>query len=184
MRLGRLLGGSAGVAVVVATAALHAQKVTTDFDHAANFSQYHTFSITKLKASDQLVEQRLQDALQRDLAAKGLQMVPQGGDVAVTAVGSRTSQQEYTSFYDGLGGGGFGWRRGWGGGGFGESTTSVENIPVGTLVVDMYDPTSKRLLWRGTASDTLSTKPDKNTEKLNKAVEKMLKNFPPKVAAK
>lgn len=33
-------------------------------------------------------------------------------------------------------GGGWGWRRGWGGG-MGDSTTTVENTPVGTLVVDV-----------------------------------------------
>ena len=166
------------VASALFTAPLMAQKITTDYDHSANFSVFHTYSFNKLQASDPLVEGRLRDALTRDLTAKGLQRVETGGDLSISAVGSRGTQQEYTSFYDGLGGGGFGWRRGWGAGGFGETTTSVEQIPVGSLVVDMYDGNSKHLVWRGMASDTLSNNPDKNTKKLDKAVDKMLAKLP------
>jgi hypothetical protein len=36
------------------------------------------------------------------------------------------------------------------------------------------------LLWRGTSSDTLSDNPEKNTKKMDKGVEKMFKDFPPK----
>ncbi len=171
-----------------------AQKVSTDYDHSANFQQYHTFSIYKLQASNPLVEQRLRDDLTRDLTARGLQMVPQGGDLSITAIGSRGSQQEYNTFYDGLGGGGYGWGgRGFGrfggggfGGGFGGegiSDTSVINIPVGTLVVDVYDGSKHQLLFRGMASETLSSKEDKNSKKLQQSVDKIFAKYPTKGAA-
>jgi hypothetical protein len=87
-------------------------------------------------------------------------------------VGSAQNQQEYQTFYDGMGG----WRRG----GLGnEATTTVQNYKVGTLVLDMYDAKTKQLVWRGTASDTLSNNPQHNEKDLDKAVEKMLKKFPP-----
>jgi hypothetical protein len=76
-----------------------AQKVSTDYDHLAKFGNYHTFSIYKLQASSSLFEQRLRDDLTRTLTSKGLQLVPGGGDLAVTAIGSRKNQQEYNSFY-------------------------------------------------------------------------------------
>ena len=60
------------------------------------------------------------------------------------------------------------------------ATTTVENIPIGTLVVDMFDTPTKKLIWRGTATDALSDKPEKNEKKLEKAVEEMFKHFPPK----
>jgi hypothetical protein len=170
-------------AAVVANAG--AQRVSTDYDHQADFQRYHTFTIFKLQASNSLVEQRLRDALMRDLTSRGLQMVPQGGDLAVTAIGSRKSQQEYNTFYDGLGGG-FGWRgRGFGGGfgGNGITSTQVVNIPVGTLVVDLYDGSKHQLLFRGVASDTLSSKEEKNSKKLQKAVDKIFEKFPPKTAS-
>ena len=59
------------------------------------------------------------------------------------------------------------------------NTTTVEKIPVGTLVVDMYDCSSENLIWRGEAQDQLSDKPDKDTKKLDKAVAKMFAKFPP-----
>jgi hypothetical protein len=60
------------------------------------------------------------------------------------------------------------------------ATTTVENYKEGTLVVDMFDANTKKLLWRGNATDTLSDKSDKNIKKLDKSVEKMFKDFPPK----
>ncbi len=174
-----------GVTATLTSAPLHAQKVTTDYDHKADFSHYRTFSIYKLQASSPLVEQRLRDDLTRDLTARGLQMTPDGGDLAITAIGSRGDQKEYNTFYEGLGGGGYGWRgRGFGGfgggfGGDGLSDTSVINIPTGSLVVDAYD-SNHQLLFRGMAKDTLSNKEDKNTRKLSKAVDKIFKAFPVK----
>src|ERR1700691_6705846 len=149
-----------------------AQDVHTDYDHHANFERYHTYSWEKVHTSDPLWESRIKDAVDRDLQAKGWQKVDSGSDVALMAVGSSKNQQEYTTFYNGLGG----WR--WGG--FGETTTTVENYKVGTLVLDMYDAKRKQLIWRGAASDSLSDKPAKNEKNLEKAVDKMLKDFPPK----
>ncbi len=170
------------------SATVSAQQVTTDYDHKADFSRFHTFSIYKLQASSSLVEQRLRDDLTRDLTARGLQMTPDGGDLAITAVGSRGDQKEYNTFYEGLGGGGFGWRgRGFGGfgggfGGEGMTDTTVINVPTGSLVVDAYD-SNHQLLFRGMAMQTLSTKEDQNTKKLGKAVDKILKAFPLKAAS-
>jgi hypothetical protein len=166
----------------------NAQKVSTDYDHRANFGAFHTFSIYKLQASSTLFEQRLRDDLIRTLTSRGLQMVPEGGDLAIAAIGSRKNQQEYNSFYEGLGGGGFGWRgRGFGGfgGGFGDegvTNTQLINIPVGTLVIDMYDGPKHQLVFRGMASETLSGNEDKNSKKLEKSVEKILEKYPSKQA--
>jgi len=154
------------------TAIALCQDVHTDYDKHAMFGNFHTYSWEKVQTSDPLWESRIKDAVDRDLQAKGWQKVDSGSDVALMAVGSSKNQQEYTTFYNGLGG----WR--WGG--FGETTTTVENYKVGTLVLDMYDAKSKQLVWRGSASDSLSDKPDKNEKNLEKSVDKMLKDFPPK----
>jgi Domain of unknown function (DUF4136) len=152
-----------------------AQKVETDYDHSINFNQYHTYSWGLVHATDPLFEQRIRDAVDHDLQAKGWQLAPAGGDVTLTAVAVKRHQAEYTTFYNGLGGG---WRwHGWGGG---MATTTVENIPVGTLVVDIYDTASHRLVWRGLAHDQLSGKADKDTKKLEKAVDKLFDKFPPR----
>jgi hypothetical protein len=52
---------------------------------------------------------------------------------------------------------------------------------VGTLTVDLFDPKSKKLVWQGVATDTLSHKPEKRTKEFDKEIEKMFKDFPPAV---
>lgn len=157
------------MAVVCAVAA--AQDVKTDYDHHADFSQFHTYYWQKVKTSDPLWESRIQDAVNRELQAKGWQLVQSGGQVAVTAVGSARNQQEYQTFYNGMGG--------WGWGGFGETVTQPVNYPVGALVLDLYDTQNHQLIWRGIATDSLSTSPEKNEKKLEKSVNKMFDHFPP-----
>ena len=90
----------------------------------------------------------------------------------MTAAAFKKEKKEHSTFYDGLGG----WRwRGWGG----MSTTTKNSIPVGTLVIDIYGTASQGLLWRGLAYDQLSNNPEKDTKKLDKAVDKMFEKFPP-----
>jgi hypothetical protein len=160
------------LAVFTVSAIALAQEVKTDYDHHANFSQYHTYYWERVKTTDPLWENRIREAVDHALQAKGWQRVDNGGDIALTAVGSSHNEREYQTFYDGMGG----WR--WGG--FGETTTQVENYPVGSLVLDMYDAHNKQLVWRGVSSDSLSDNPEKNEKKLDKAVDKMLDHFPPK----
>ena len=149
----------------------YAQDVKTDYDHKANFERYHTYSWGKVQTHNPLWVNRIKEAVDKELQRKGWQEVPSGGDVVITAVGSSETQQEYQTFYDGLGG----WR--WGG--FGESTTTPVTYKVGTLVLDMYDAKNKQLIFRGTSEDTLAKNENKNEKKLEKAVEKMFKKFPP-----
>jgi len=63
--------------------------------------------------------------------------------------------------------------------GTGTATTTTSEYLVGTLVVDIFDAKSKALLFRGTASDEISDKPEKNIKKLGKVTDKMFKDFPP-----
>jgi hypothetical protein len=165
------------VAVLLLPVSGSAQKVETDYDHSANLTQYHTYTWGHVASSDPLFESRIRDAVDHALQAKGWRPAPEGADadVTVTAVAMEKNKKEYTTFYDGLGPG---WR--WHGWGTEMATTSVEDVPVGTLIVDLYDTSSKGLVWRGVARDTLSDKPEKNTEKLQKAVDKMFAKFPPR----
>jgi len=176
MNVQRSLYASVGVALLLATASF-AEQVKTDYDHSADFSQYKTYSWEKVQTPDPLWVGRTKDAVNAALAAKGWTQVDSGGQVAIVAVEMTKNQQTLNTFYDGFGGG-WGWRR-FGGGGFGEATTTTDTYKVGTLVVDLFDATSKKLVWRGSASDTLSDKSEKNIKNLNKSVQKMFDHFPP-----
>jgi hypothetical protein len=148
-----------------------AQQVKTDYDRNANFSQFKTYSWSNVKTRDPLLVDRIKNAVNSTLAAKGLTQVDSGGDLSVVAMEITRNQQTLNTFYDGFGG----WR--WGG--FGNTTTTTETYKVGTLVVDLFNTQSKELVWRGSSSDTLSSNSDKNIKILNKGVDKMFKHFPP-----
>ncbi len=171
------------LAAVLAGTGAQAQHVHTDYDHNAPFSDYHTFSIRKVQTVNPLDQQVLRDEIRSDLQYHGWHEVPSGGDIAVTVIGSQTEQKQYQSFYDGLGPG-FGWGGwgGWWGGGWGggDTTTTVRNIPIGTLVVDLYDTHTHNLVWRGMSNETETSSMNKNAGKLQKAVDEMFYKFPPK----
>src|ERR1700730_4641584 len=67
-------------------------KVMTDYNHAVDFSQYHTYSWVKVEAGDPLWPDRITHAVDSELSAKGWSMVPAGGDASVAAFGSTLSQ--------------------------------------------------------------------------------------------
>src|SRR5713101_7116989 len=161
------------------TVASFAQQVKTDYDHNANFGQYKTYSWEKVQTKDPLLVDRIKSAVNNALTAKGWTEVPSGGDVEVFAIETTRNQQTLDTFYNGFGGG-----RRWGFGGFGDATTTVETYKVGTLVVDLFDAKTEKLIWRSSSSDTLSDKADKNTKNLDKGVKKMFQHFPPAPSTK
>jgi hypothetical protein len=95
--------------------------------------------------------------------------------VVIVAIQTTEKQSSLQGFYNGMGGG-----LGWGGFRDGSINISEQDYQAGTLVIDMYDAKTKQLLRRGTAGGTLSDKADKNEKKLEKAVGKMFKDFPPR----
>lgn len=152
------------------------QHVKTDFDHQANFSQYKTYSWQEIKPANSLWDARIKDSVDTQLAAKGWTKVDADGDVAIVAIKATQTQRTLQTFYDGFGGG---WR--WRGfGGFGDATTTEQDYKEGTLIVDLYDAKTRQLIWRGSAESMLSDKAEKNEKNLEKGVEKMFKDFPPK----
>jgi hypothetical protein len=165
-----------GAFLMVLLGSAFGQHIQTDFDHQANFSRYKTYSWQEVKASNSLWDARIKEAVNAQLAAKGWTQVDNGADVAIVAIKTTQTEKTLQTFYDGFGGG---WR--WRGfGGFGESTTTEQDYKEGTLVVDMYDASTKQLIWRGSAEDMLSDKAEKNEKNLDKGVVKMFKSFPPR----
>jgi hypothetical protein len=172
MNAQRTIFASVGIMLLAASASF-AQQVKTDYDRSADFSKYTTYSWEKVQTQDPLLVDRIKQAVNAALAEKSLTPVESGGQVAIVAIEMTKNQQTLNTFYDGFGGG---WR--WGGG-FGNATTTVDNYKVGTLVVDLFDASTKKVIWRGSASDTLSDKSDKNIKNLDKGVQKMFEHFPP-----
>ena len=169
------------VAATLMGAAAFAQDVKTDYDKSADFGAIKTFAV-KIGTSwnNQISEKRITDEITETLVEKGWKQVDANPDALVLLHGATEKQKSLNTFYSGMGGyGGYGYR-GWGGmGGMGTATTTTSEYLVGTLVVDIFDAKSKALLFRGTAADEVSDKPEKNIKKVDKATNKMFKDFPP-----
>jgi|ERR1700693_5250866 len=174
----RILRNAVGLLLLLTVAELAAAaKVVSDYDPKANFSQYKTFMwIKKPQMEDPLMNERIVNAINSELTSKGWTLVTEGADVGVATHVATKQKHTLNTFYDGFGG--WGWHR-WGGG-MGMATTTVDTYTVGTLVVDLFDTHTKQVIWRGWASDALPDDPKKETKKLDKDIEKLFKNFPPK----
>jgi hypothetical protein len=164
---------------------LVAQDVRYNFDSKADFSKFKTYKWVDIKGADKpnpLVQKQITDTIEAELAKKGLTKTD--SDTADLLIGYQTAvgtEKQFSSYNTGWGYGP-GWGGGWyGGGGMTTTTGSTSTIYVGQLDLDMYSSAGKDLVWRATASKTLDpkAKPDKQQKNLTKAVEKLLKNYPP-----
>src|ERR1700756_2100648 len=161
------------------------QDVRYNFDRNTDFSKFKTYKWVPIKDAakvSDLVDKQIKDAIDAELATKGLSKVE--GDNANLYVGYQPAVGEEKQFNSYSTGGGYG--PGWGGGwygGMGSTTTtgSTSTIYKGQLAVDMYDSSGHDLVWRGLASKTIDpkAKPEKQQKNLAKAVKKLLKNYPP-----
>ena len=163
-----------GFVLLAGTLAL-AQDVKYNFMPGTDFSKYHTYKWVTIEGGthpNQIVDAQIKQAVDAQLATKGL--TKSTGDAADIFVGYQIAvdQEKQWNAY-GMGGGvRFG----------GMGTATQSTINVGTLVIDMYDPTAKQLVWTGNATKTMdpSGNQQKNQKSLNKAMQKLLKNYPPK----
>jgi hypothetical protein len=182
----RLLLLTLGLLLASASSAI-AQDVRYNFDKDTDFSKFKTYKWVELKSAqkpDELTAKQIKAAIDAELAKKGL--TETNSDDADLYIGYQTAigqEKQFTSYNDSWGYGPGWYRGGWYGGGGGMTTGQTSTIYTGQLVLDMYDTAKKDLVWRGTVSKTIDTKakPDKREKNLQKAIAKLLKNYPPPV---
>ena len=162
-----------------------AQDVRYNFDKDAQFGNFKTYKWVVIKDAqplNELQDKQVKTSVDAELAKKGLTRTEGDADLYVGYQVAIGQEKQYTSYDTGWGygpgWGGAGW---YGGGGGGMTTGTTSTIYVGQLALDMYASGPKALVWRGVASKTLDAKakPDKQQKNLNKAVAKLLKNYPP-----
>ncbi|HJZ72033.1 MAG TPA: DUF4136 domain-containing protein [Vicinamibacterales bacterium] len=151
-----------------------AQKVMVDYDKEVDFSKYQSYVWSDGEpAANPLVHTRIVNAIEGQLASKGWTKSGANADQSPSAVvvyhAAIDAERELNTWGSGPRWNGFGNAR-------------IETILTGQLVVDVYDAATKQLLWRGFASDTVSDDQEKNEKRLNEAVAKLFKQFPPKSA--
>ena len=140
------------------------QDVRYEFDKTADFSKFKTYKWITLKSKaapiDELTDQQITASLDAALARKGFKKVD-SNSTADLSIGYQTRELIDEQF------------------GFESSRT----IDTGNLAVDMYVPANQHPIWSGIASKALDPKanPEKRQKNLNKAIAKLMKNYPPPV---
>jgi len=172
------LVGLISIAVVGFAIVVRAQDVNYNAMPGTDFSKFKTYrwvTVEGAQKPDQITDRMIRNSIDAQLAKKGLKKVDDASANLYVAYQVAINQEKQFNAY-GTGGGYYGYRMG---GGMG--TVTSQTIQVGTLEVDMYDSAAKELVWKGQASKTLDTDADqeKRQKNLDKATEKLLKNYPP-----
>ena len=149
--------------------------VGVEYDKRDDFSKYKTYAWRQgTPAPDPEMQHQIQNAIEHQLASKGLTKAGSAPDLYVithtlTGVEQRVDVRQ-------LGYSGFLWRRR---GGWYAPTTRVYYIPIGTFRVDLVDRVSSKPVWRGLATEYLSDDREKNGKRINKIAKDIFKKFQP-----
>jgi hypothetical protein len=167
--------------------AASAQDIRYNFMPGTDFAKYKTYKWVRIPKADypnQILDSQIIQAIDSQLALKGLTKTEDdSADLYVGYQAAVSQERQFNSYSTDMGGWGYGRWGGWGGygGGMSSTTTTTETINIGTLNVDIYDRAAKNQVWRGAATKTLGSgkDPAKVTKNLNKAMAKLFKKYPP-----
>jgi hypothetical protein len=174
--------------LVMLTGSAFAQTVSVDYDREYDYEtrKIKTFawvesSETSVAAVDPLLHSRIVNGIEYYLSHAGMTQVDVNADPDIHVTYHASSKEEVhvntTTMGYGYPGGWVygGYYGGYGMGGVGTATTSVSTYQTGTLVVDVWDAKSEKLVWRGMASNIVVTQnPEKMEDKIDKALKKMV----------
>jgi hypothetical protein len=172
-----------GLAVVL-LAGCATVSVATDYDRSTDFAKYRTYKFVGghivnngvLDDGNTLVRDRIESALTRELQSKGLTPATGDPDLFVGYMAGARRRTEIEGMGPYTPGVGPYWNSGWWTPGYMEWWT--RSYEEGTLVIDLVDAPSKRLVWRAYTRAEVSA--PVTEKKVNAAVEKAFKDFPPK----
>jgi hypothetical protein len=175
-----------GAVALVLAACSSGIDTNSDWDPTANFSAYQTYAWVEgayTTGLGDLVDTRLQAAVEANLNAKGLRKATRAAD-ADLGVGFQLTTQDQTTLQTVSSGwpGGYYGGYGYGGWGGGSSTTYATTYTEGSLVIGLFDLESKKMVWQGVGTKTLSEgndSPEDRSQKINDAVSKIMAAYPP-----
>jgi len=159
--------------------------VTTDYDHAAPFGNYKTYTLAPPAHGQTLSpssETALRDALRTELAARGINEVAgKHADLDVVRhvfVQEKVSAQQYTDWgygHSGMWPYGYGYYGMWSGAP--QTYVSIYQYHEGTMILDFVDARTKKLVFRGIGQAVVGG-PEANADKIREAIKKMMQGFP------
>lgn len=159
---------------------ISAQKVKVEYNPKDSFKRFRTYSWALQESYQRpLLAMHVVGAIDEQLQAKGLTRIDTGGDLIVTAYAALDSDLNVAyrpEIYAMPGLTGPAW---WTQGVWVPGNSTAVYIKKGTLVVDIAEPQTKQLKWRGIGKSTLdSTNHKRSMDKINKSIEKMFRDFP------
>ena len=177
----KVLRISLAAVALVAVGGCSSISVQTNYDPGADFTKYKTYSwLETQQITSPFVRAHIEAAVDKQLQARGLVRADKGADLKV-AVHTRFSREITLSLFSNSWGYGWGWAPAYG---YGDrtATTQVQEVPVGTLIVDLVDAARNELAWRGTATSELHSEDsaEKEHDVLDEAVRRLFERFPPK----
>lgn len=182
------------IALLAGVAGCSTMEIRYDYDPKANFAGLKTYAWLEKPQKptgdpridgNTILENRIHEAVDSVLAARGFTKVTSNADFLVAyhvSLDRRRSVQTLNRYYGYGPGWGYGYGAAyWPGYWAGARETYVYEYEEGTLILDIVNPESKELMWRGSAQDEVSftSTPEKNQAQLNEAAQKMLEKFPP-----
>jgi Domain of unknown function (DUF4136) len=160
--------------------------VKTDHDPTVNFGKFRTYALeppTKTPPLSPGADAALRTTLREHLAERGITEVSPSSrpDLAVVPhvrTERRYNVQQWTSW--GYGPGAWPYSGGFYGMWYGAPVTynTISSYTEGTLILDFVDTSNQRLVFRGTGTGTVSNRPERNSDKIREAVEKIVARFP------
>lgn len=175
-----------GVALISSCA--QSIKVTTDYDRSVNFSTYKTFSFYVLASTlnvNELNQDRIIKSIRMEMFKKGFTENNYNPDLMINAI-TVLKDKKYLSVSGSTSGyGGFYRPNGfWGVPASGYGTVQANEYKDGSLIIDIADAKTKKLLWEGTGVSEITKQPKDLDASISKAVGKIMAGFPAGTSAK
>ncbi len=179
------------ISVAIVLSSCSSTKFTVDKNDKIDFTKYTTFQYYGwAEESNKLLtpfdQERIEKAFGAELEKRGLTYQEGTGDLIITLYIVTEQKTKTTATTTTMGGGygyggyyGYGPAYGWGGGMSSSHTTYNEyDYVIGTLIIDVYDASDKKLIWESVAKGTINEKTKGREQRINSTVSKMMIKYP------
>lgn len=183
-----------GLCFLLITGCAPTVEVATDYDRSANFSQYQTFSFYQDRPTqprdasgnyNTSLDLYLRNAIRQSLTNQGLRFDTSDPDLKVAydiSVNTETEVNTNYAYAPGFGYGysyWYGYRYNYGFNRFPTTYKTINQYREGTVVVDLINPDTNELVWRGIGEAAVDMRGDIDQERINKIVTEILQKYPP-----
>ncbi|MCF6239774.1 MAG: DUF4136 domain-containing protein [Bacteroidales bacterium] len=182
-------------AVTLILGACSTLKVTSDYDPNVNFSKFKTYNLLPWREDvssmvNDFDRKRIVDAIKQEMELRGYTYAESNSDVSVSAYIILEQKEQTTAYSTYMGG--YGYYAGFGYYGYGpgfrmgtnQTTYNTETYTVGTLIIDIFDNSTKKLIWQGIGVGTVDKNPKTRERNTPKVIAEIMKSLPGKANKK